>query len=86
MHIDALMRRCYTVSMRTTITINDSLYKKLKFRAAETGDTVSSLVEDAVTYQLLEDLDDLQAIKNRQKEPALSFDDLVVEFKKEGLL
>lgn len=72
--------------MRTTITLNDNLYKKLKIRAVETGETVSELVEDAVVHQLLEDLEDTETIQKRKKEPTLSFDNLVKDFKKEGLL
>lgn len=72
--------------MRTTITINDNLYKKLKLRAAETGQSLSSLVEEAVTYQLLEDMDDLEEVKKRASQPVLSFDKLLKEFKAEGLL
>jgi hypothetical protein len=73
-------------TMRTTITFNDQLFKKLKIRAAETGESISDLVQDAVKFQLLEDLDDLETIKKRESEPTLSFDQLVKDFKKEGLL
>ena len=72
--------------MRTTITINDKLFRALKIRAAETDETVSSIVEDAVKYQLLEDLEDIETAKKRQNEPTLSFDSLVAELKAEGLL
>lgn len=38
--------------MRTTIRIEDGLYRRLKARAAETGRTVGELVEDAVREAL----------------------------------
>ena len=47
---------------------------------------VSAIVEDAVKYQMLEDLEDLQTVKERENEPTYPFDELVAEFKKEGLL
>lgn len=72
--------------MRTTITINDKLYKALKIQAVESGSTISSLVEDAVKYQILEDLGDIEEAKRRENEPTYSFDELVAEFKREGLL
>ncbi len=72
--------------MRTTITINDKLFRALKIRAAETDETVSSIVEDAIKYQLLEDMEDIETAKKRQNEPTLSFDSLVAELKAEGLL
>lgn len=72
--------------MRTTITINDALFRSLKVRAAQTGESISSLVEEAVATQLLEDTHDLVLAKERLEEPALSFDSLVKEFKTEGLI
>jgi predicted transcriptional regulator len=72
--------------MRTTITINDTLFKSLKMHAAGTGQTISALVEDAVKEQLLEDAYDLDTIQKRLDEPRLSFDELVKQFKSEGLL
>lgn len=72
--------------MRTTITINDKLFRSLKLRAAETDESVSKLVEDAVKYQILEDFEDIEDANKRSSEPTHSFDDLVAQFKAEGLL
>jgi len=72
--------------MRTTITINNTLFRSLKIRAAESDETVSKLIEDAVKYQLLEDSEDIEDAKSRENEPTYSFDDLVSKFKAEGLL
>ncbi len=73
-------------TMRTTITINDKLFKNLKVYAASTGATLSSVVEEAVKNQLLEEADDSQEAKKRSKEPLAPFDELVAEFKASGLL
>ena len=72
--------------MRTTITINDELYKTLKVQAARSGEPVSRLVEDAIKNQLLEDIEDLQAIKERENEPTKDYDEFVAELKADGLL
>lgn len=72
--------------MRTTITINDNLYRTLKVRAAESDVSVSKLVEDAVKFQILEDLEDIEDALKRTNEPTYSFDSLVKQFKDEGLL
>jgi uncharacterized protein YjbK len=72
--------------MRTTITINDKLFRALKMRAAETDESISQLVEDAVKYQMLEDFEDIEDAIKREHEPTHSFDDLVAQFKAEGLL
>jgi hypothetical protein len=72
--------------MRTTITINDKLFRSLKLRAADTDVSVSKLVEDAVKFQILEDLEDIEDATKRTYEPEYSFDSLVKQFKAEGLL
>lgn len=72
--------------MRTTITLNDKIYKALRIRAAESGESVSSVIEDAIKEQVLEDLDDLQAVKERENESALDFRVFVKELKADGLL
>lgn len=68
------------------MTINDKLYSELKRRAFDAGVTVSAYVEDAIKYQLLEDAEDLEKVRKRANEPTYSFDELVKEFKAEGLL
>jgi plasmid stability protein len=73
-------------NMRTTITLNDRIYRALRIRAAESGETVSAVVEDAVKEQVLEDLDDLQTVKERENEPAIDFKVFVKELKADGLL
>ena len=72
--------------MRTTITLNDKLFRTLKMRAAESDETISQLIEDAVKYQVLEDLEDIEDAVKREDEPVYSFDELVKQFKAEGLL
>jgi hypothetical protein len=39
--------------MRTTVSIDDALYRSLKARAGATGRTVSELVEDAIRDALV---------------------------------
>jgi hypothetical protein len=72
--------------MRTTITINDKLFRALKIRAAETDESISQFVENAVKYQILEDFEDIEDAVVRQEESTHSFDELVAQFKAEGLL
>ena len=72
--------------MRTTITINDKLFRSLKIRAAESDQSISALVENAIKYQVLEDYEDIEDAQKRSEEKEYSFDDLVVKYKAEGLL
>jgi Ribbon-helix-helix domain len=85
------MHLCYYANkeldtVRTTVTINDKLFRALKMRAAETDVSISRFVEDAIKYQVLEDFEDIEDAENRQRESTHSFDDLVRQFKAEGLL
>ena len=72
--------------MRTTITLNDRIYKALKIRAAESNESISAIVEDAVKEQVLEDLEDLQSVKEREHESVIDFKTFVKELKADGLL
>ena len=72
--------------MRTTITINDKLLRTLKLRAAESDSSVSAIIEDAVKYQILEDFEDIEDAQKRSSESEYSFNELVKQYKAEGLL
>ena len=72
--------------MRTTITLNDKVYKALRLRAAESGESISAMVEDAVKYQVLEDIEDMQTVNERQNESAVDFQTFKKELEKDGLL
>jgi predicted transcriptional regulator len=78
--------RTGVITMRTTITINDDLLRTLKKRAADSDTSVSSIVEDAIKYQILEDYEDIEDAQKRNKEDEYSFDKLVQQYKDEGLL
>lgn len=72
--------------MRTTITLNDKIFKALRIRAAESNESVSTMVEDAIKEQILEDLEDLQTVNRREYEPTVDFKIFVKELKADGLL
>ncbi|MEO8105267.1 MAG: CopG family transcriptional regulator [Candidatus Saccharibacteria bacterium] len=72
--------------MRTTITINDKLFRSLKLRAVDSDTSVSAIVEDAVKYQILEDFEDIEDAQKRANEQEYSFNDLVNQYRAEGLL
>lgn len=72
--------------MRTTLSINDRMYRILKRQALERGVSLSALVEDALKYQVLEDAEDIEDARKRYGEPNYKFADLVRELQDEGLL
>ena len=50
-HQDASLR-CYGDQMRTTISIDDELYRAVKEQAARSGRTIGEIIEDAVRRSL----------------------------------
>ena len=52
---------------RATIYFEEELHKALKMKSAEISSPVSDLVNDAVRSALLEDAEDLEAFKQRER-------------------
>lgn len=74
------------VTKRATVYFEEPVHKALRLKAAETDQSVSDLVNDAVRLALAEDADDLAAFRERAKEPTLVFEDFVVDLKRRGRL
>ena len=72
--------------MRTTITIDDELLKKIKFKALELNLSVSSYMESLANEDIQEDLEDSKIIESRKNEPELSFDTLKRRLELEGIV
>lgn len=64
------------------------MYKTLKMRAVETGQTISGLMNEALQAQLSEDLEDITTIRSRlnNKEKPLSYEAALEELKNSGVL
>jgi len=69
---------------RATIYLDPDLHKALKIKAAETSTSISDLVNLAVQEALSEDMDDLQAFKQRAGEPLIAYEDMLKKLKKDG--
>ncbi|NNE45121.1 MAG: CopG family transcriptional regulator [Rhodothermales bacterium] len=75
-----------TKSKRATVYFDAELHRALRLKAAETEQSMSDLVNEAVRVALLEDAEDLQAARNRVGEPTVSFESLVSDLKARGKL
>ena len=64
-------------SKRSTVYFHPSIHMALKLKAAETGRSISDLVNEAVRRSLSEDAEDLAAFEERAEEPNLSFEQVV---------
>lgn len=71
---------------RATVYFEDDLHKALKLKAAEASTSVSDLVNEAIREALAEDLDDLQAFRDREREPTMDFETFLKSLKKDGRL
>lgn len=69
---------------RTTIYLDSDLHHALRIKAAETENSMSELVQEAIKLSLAEDSIDLAAFDEREKERSLPFEDVVKKLRKNG--
>lgn len=72
------------LSKRATIYFDPDIHRALRMKSATTSLSLSELVNEAVRLQMSEDQEDLQAFKDRVKEPELSYEALLEDLKKHG--
>ncbi len=72
------------LAKRTTIYLDPLIHKILKLKSAETDQTISDIVNDALRHELAEDQEDLEAFKKRAKEPSISYEALLKKLKADG--
>jgi predicted transcriptional regulator len=73
-----------TNTKRTTIYLDSDLHQALRIKAAQTENSMSELVQEAIKLSLAEDSIDLAAFDERKKEPSLAFEDVVKKLRKNG--
>lgn len=71
---------------RTTVYFDPELHKALRLKAAQTDQSVSELINEAVRLSLAEDAADLEVFDERRSEPSLSFEAVVKDLKNRGKL
>lgn len=69
---------------RTTIYLDKKVHKILKLKSLEVGLPISELIENAICHEMGLDEEDLAAFKEREKEPAISYENMLKELKKDG--
>ena len=70
--------------MKTTIYLSPGIKKALEYKHAETGRSLSSLIEDAVREDLREDAIDLEAISKRRHGATISYEKVLESLKRDG--
>lgn len=71
---------------KATLYLDEAVHKALRIKAAETQQTMSDLVNDALRAALREDLEDITDWKERRKEKTLSYDELLEQLKVDGTI
>lgn len=69
---------------RATVYFEPHLHKALRLKAAETDQSVSELVNEAVREALAEDAEDLEAFDNRANEQEFKFETVLKDLKRRG--
>ncbi len=69
---------------RATIYFDPTIHRALKIKAAETSRSISELIDDAIRRELAEDMEDLNAFKERAAEKTVSFEKVLKDLKANG--
>ncbi len=74
------------MSKRSTVYFEPEIHHALRVKAANTHQSVSEVVNEAVRMALCEDAEDLSVFEERAKEPTLSYEALLKDLKSHGKL
>jgi len=69
-----------------TVCLQPKVYRALKVKSATTDRSVSELVNAALIEALREDAADVEAFDKRSKESTRSFEQILKDLKRDGLL
>ncbi len=71
---------------RATVYMEPKIHRAIKMKAVQMNSTLSDLVNEALRLSLKEDAIDLKAIHDRAQEPSRSFEEVLKDLKRDGLL
>jgi hypothetical protein len=75
-----------SLSKRVTVYLEPDLHKALKLKSVETSQSVSDLINVAIQKFLASDVEDIAAAGKRIKQPLISYNEMVMRLKKNGLI
>ena len=73
-------------SKRATVYFDADVHRALSRKAAQSAQSVSHVVNEAVRIALAEDTEDLKAFRERASEKSLDFADVIKSLKRRGKL
>lgn len=71
---------------RTTVYLDPKIHRAIKMRAVQMSMSLSQVITEALQLSLKEDAIDFQAIKDRVSEPSRSYEAVLKDLKKDGLI
>lgn len=74
------------MTSKATFYVEDDLLRAVKLKAAQTDQTLSFLVNEALRESLREDDEDIRDFRKREREPSRSFDAVLKDLKRAGRL
>ena len=74
------------MTTRTTVYFEPQLHKALKIKAAQTGQTISDILNTLLKQDLGEDQADLVSFAERENETAVGYEDFLARLKADGTL
>ncbi len=73
-------------NVRATVYFDPRVYRALRIKAAESGETISGLIGRAVLESFREDQIDLEAFEKRKHEPSRPLRDVLRDLKRDRLV
>ena len=71
---------------KSTLYLEDSIHQALRLKAAETKQSMTELVNDALKASLQEDLEDIKSWRERKDEETYGYEEFVELLKKGGVI
>ena len=71
---------------KSTLYLEDPVHQSLRLKSAETRQSMSELVNDALKASLQEDLEDIKSWRERKDEETYGYEEFVELLKKDGVL
>jgi len=74
------------IKKRTTVYLLPEIHKALRLKSAETGNSLSDILNQMGKEMLLEDKEDIEAFVKREKEPVISYEDFLSNLEADDLV
>lgn len=71
---------------KATLYLDDDIHLALRLKAAETHESMSRLVNDAVRVILTEDLEDIRDWKERRSEKSVGYEEFLEQLRVDGTI